>query len=163
VIAWVRRLRETGSVGPGKIGGHKPKAIAGEHPVAIAAQRERSENWNKGRRARTDGDHPRALPIYSRGTNRVRAGLRVDQWPMPRRDSGVVTYPGGGSTSCPLVGHLLDCWRITVFANSLRNLPIVFPMSNTGKNIRKIYCFISMITAFTAQSETLRDFIGVFG
>ena len=31
VIAWVRRLRETGSVQPGKMGGHKPKAIAGEH------------------------------------------------------------------------------------------------------------------------------------
>ena len=31
VIAWMRRLRETGSVRPGKMGGHKPKAIAGEH------------------------------------------------------------------------------------------------------------------------------------
>ncbi len=30
-INWVRRLRETGSVAPGKMGGHKPKAIAGEH------------------------------------------------------------------------------------------------------------------------------------
>jgi putative transposase len=30
-ITWVRRLRETGSVAPGKMGGHKPKAIAGEH------------------------------------------------------------------------------------------------------------------------------------
>src|SRR6266436_8538796 len=31
VINWVRRLRETGSVAPGKMGGYKPKAIAGEH------------------------------------------------------------------------------------------------------------------------------------
>jgi putative transposase len=31
VINWVRRSRETGSVLPGKIGGHRPKAIAGEH------------------------------------------------------------------------------------------------------------------------------------
>jgi putative transposase len=30
-ITWVRRLRETGSVAPGKMGGHKPKAIAGKH------------------------------------------------------------------------------------------------------------------------------------
>ena len=30
-INWVRRLRETGSVAPGQMGGHKPKAIAGEH------------------------------------------------------------------------------------------------------------------------------------
>jgi transposase len=30
-INWVRRSRETGSVAPGKMGGHKPKAIAGEN------------------------------------------------------------------------------------------------------------------------------------
>src|SRR5207244_10704791 len=29
-INWVRRLRETGSVAPGKMGGHKPKSIAGD-------------------------------------------------------------------------------------------------------------------------------------
>ena len=32
-IRWVGRARETGSVSPGKMGGHKPKAIAGEHRV----------------------------------------------------------------------------------------------------------------------------------
>jgi transposase len=32
-ISWVRRFRETGSVAPGKMGGHKPKAITGEHRV----------------------------------------------------------------------------------------------------------------------------------
>ena len=31
VIAWVRRFRETGSVAPGQMGGHLPKAIVGEH------------------------------------------------------------------------------------------------------------------------------------
>jgi putative transposase len=31
VIGWVRRLRETGSVAPGQMGGHKPKKIAGAH------------------------------------------------------------------------------------------------------------------------------------
>lgn len=30
-IGWVRRLRETGSIAPGKMGGHKPKTISGEH------------------------------------------------------------------------------------------------------------------------------------
>src|SRR5438128_8219236 len=35
VINWVRRLRETGSVAPGKMGGHKPKAIAGEHRIFL--------------------------------------------------------------------------------------------------------------------------------
>ena len=31
VINWVRRFRETGSVLPDKMGGHRPKAIAGQH------------------------------------------------------------------------------------------------------------------------------------
>jgi transposase len=32
-INWVRRLRATGNVAPGKMGGHKPKAISGEYRV----------------------------------------------------------------------------------------------------------------------------------
>ena len=31
VICWVQRVRRTGSAAPGKMGGYKPKAIAGEH------------------------------------------------------------------------------------------------------------------------------------
>jgi transposase len=30
-INWVRRVRETGSVAPGRMGGRRPKAIGGEH------------------------------------------------------------------------------------------------------------------------------------
>ena len=32
-IGWVRRQNETGSVTPGKMGGHRTKAISGEHRV----------------------------------------------------------------------------------------------------------------------------------
>jgi transposase len=32
-INWVKRKRETGSAAPGKMGGHKPKAISGAHRV----------------------------------------------------------------------------------------------------------------------------------
>jgi transposase len=32
-IIWVQRLRKTGSVAPGKMGGHRPKAIPGEHRI----------------------------------------------------------------------------------------------------------------------------------
>ena len=32
-IAWVRLFRKTGSVAPGKMGGHKPRAISGEYRV----------------------------------------------------------------------------------------------------------------------------------
>ena len=30
-INWVRRLRETGSIAPGQMGGHRPKKISGEY------------------------------------------------------------------------------------------------------------------------------------
>ena len=30
-IKWARRFRETGSVAPGQIGGHKPRILRGEH------------------------------------------------------------------------------------------------------------------------------------
>lgn len=36
VVNWVQRFQETGSVAPGQMGGHKPKAIAGEHHVFLA-------------------------------------------------------------------------------------------------------------------------------
>src|SRR6267154_401833 len=32
-INWVNRQRETGSVAPGQMGGHKPKAISGEYRI----------------------------------------------------------------------------------------------------------------------------------
>jgi putative transposase len=38
VINWVRRYRATGSVSPGQMGGHKPKAIRGEHHDWLAAR-----------------------------------------------------------------------------------------------------------------------------
>ena len=34
-INWVKRLDKTGSVAPGKMGGHKPKAISGEHRLWV--------------------------------------------------------------------------------------------------------------------------------
>ncbi len=41
-INWVRRFRETGSVAPGQMGGHKPKAIAGvDHDWLVERIRER--------------------------------------------------------------------------------------------------------------------------
>jgi putative transposase len=37
-INWVRRLRETGSVRPGQMGGHKPKSISGAHRTWLLAR-----------------------------------------------------------------------------------------------------------------------------
>ena len=38
VILWVRRFRESGSVAPAQMGGHKPKAIRGEHRTWLLAR-----------------------------------------------------------------------------------------------------------------------------
>ena len=35
-INWMKRVDETGSVAPGQMGGHKPKAISGEHAVWLS-------------------------------------------------------------------------------------------------------------------------------
>ena len=40
-IGWVKRQRETGSVAPGKMGGHRPKAISGEHRVWVLERTKR--------------------------------------------------------------------------------------------------------------------------
>ena len=40
-IGWVRRQNETGSVTPGKMGGHRTKAISGEHRVWVLERTKR--------------------------------------------------------------------------------------------------------------------------
>jgi transposase len=40
-IGWVRRQRETGSVSPGKMGGHRPKGISGEHRIWVLERTKR--------------------------------------------------------------------------------------------------------------------------
>ena len=35
-IGWMQRVEETGSVAPGQMGGHKPKAISGDHAVWLS-------------------------------------------------------------------------------------------------------------------------------
>jgi putative transposase len=43
VINWIRRRRETGSLRPGQMGGHKPRKISGDHRVWIVLRcRERA-------------------------------------------------------------------------------------------------------------------------
>ncbi len=43
VINWVRQLRTKGHIEPGQMGGHKPKAISGEHRIWLIS---RCENGN---------------------------------------------------------------------------------------------------------------------
>ena len=43
-IGWMKRVDETGSVAPGQMGGHKPKAISGEH-AAWLSQRIKTDDF----------------------------------------------------------------------------------------------------------------------
>jgi putative transposase len=48
VIAWVGRFLETGSVAPGQMGGHKPRAIRGEQEVWLLERIERGDFTLRG-------------------------------------------------------------------------------------------------------------------
>ena len=47
-INWVRRFRETGSVAPGQMGGHKPKKIRGEHRTWLLARTQEKDFTLRG-------------------------------------------------------------------------------------------------------------------
>ena len=48
VVKWAQRQRRTGSVAPGKMGGHKPKAIAGEHRIWLLRRTKEAEFTLRG-------------------------------------------------------------------------------------------------------------------
>lgn len=47
-INWVRRKKETGSVAPGQMGGHKPRSIRGEHEAWLLERIERDDFTLRG-------------------------------------------------------------------------------------------------------------------
>ena len=47
-INWVRRFRDTGSVAPGQMGGHKPKSISGEHRAWLVARTQENDFTLRG-------------------------------------------------------------------------------------------------------------------
>ena len=53
-INWVRRLRETGSVAPGKMGGHRSKLISGKHRTWLLQRIEDGEFTLRGLVAEVD-------------------------------------------------------------------------------------------------------------
>ena len=53
-IGWVRRLRQTGSVAPGKMGGHRPKAIQrGRRFTAQSLKADSAANGKNGKTVTT--------------------------------------------------------------------------------------------------------------
>src|SRR6266403_914230 len=58
VINWVRRFQEKGSVAPGQMGGHKPKAIVGEHHAFLV----QADQGTRVHPTRAGGRNRRARP-----------------------------------------------------------------------------------------------------
>ena len=109
-IDWVRRLRETGSVAPGQMGGHKPKTIS-RRASRLAAGALPGEGLHPARAGRRAG---RARP-----EGRLSLGLGV----RPRREaelqkkrwspaSGIVptSRAGGRSGQSIRTGSILSAW-----------------------------------------------------
>jgi putative transposase len=48
VVNWVRRFRDKGHVEPGQMGGHKPRAISGEHEVWLVKRCRQGEFTLRG-------------------------------------------------------------------------------------------------------------------
>ena len=47
-INWARRKKETGSLAPGQMGGHKPRSIRGEHEVWLLERIQRGDYTLRG-------------------------------------------------------------------------------------------------------------------
>ena len=79
VVKWAQRFRGTGRVAPGKTGGHRPRAIAGEH-----------EAWLRARIGR-DGFTLRGLVVEL-----AERGLKVDyrtMWRFVHRERLIAKVP----------------------------------------------------------------------
>jgi len=47
-IGWMQRVEQTGSVSPGRMGGHKPKTISGEHAVWLSQRLKKGDFTLRG-------------------------------------------------------------------------------------------------------------------
>ena len=63
-IGWMQRVEETGSVAPGQMGGHKPKAISGDHAVWLLQRIKDGDFTIRGLVAELAGARPEGrLPL----------------------------------------------------------------------------------------------------
>jgi putative transposase len=99
VILWVRRWRETGSVAPGQMGGHKPKAIAGEYRSWLL-ERIKSDFTLRGLVAELAG---RGLKVDYRS---VWEFVHAEKLSFKKNRSGWRARPSGRSAAAGTVGKV---------------------------------------------------------
>ena len=109
VITWVRRFRETGSMAPGKMGGYKPKAIAGEHRIFPLER-------TRGRAAiRSAGAKLLLLPKYSPDLNPIEQVFAKLKHLL--RKSAARTF----EAICTAIGRHLEAFTPQECANYFKN------------------------------------------
>ena len=87
VVKWSLRLRATGAVAPGKVGGHRPRRIVGEH-----------EAWLRERASRGD------FTLRGLVAELAERGLKVDyrtMWSFIRREGLSFKKKRGGQRAGP--------------------------------------------------------------
>ena len=96
-IGWMRRVEETGSVEPGQMGGHKPKAISGEHAVWLSQRIRDGDFTIRGLVAELGGARPEGRLPLGVGLRACReAQLQKKAW---RLASAIVPTWRGGAPS----------------------------------------------------------------
>src|SRR5215470_11678038 len=114
-IGWMQRVEETGSVEPGQMGGHKPKAVSGDHAVWLSQRIRDGDFTIRGLVAELSG---RGLKVdyhsvwdFVHSEVSIRRGFQLPTFPAapisapssisvslesPRQ---MTTFPGGGSAA----------------------------------------------------------------
>ena len=95
-INWVRRARETGSVAPARMGGHKPKSITGAHREWLLARMAEGTFTLRGLTAELAA---RGLKVDYRT---VWAFVHAERLSFDRRDGGWRSRPARRRAPAPL-------------------------------------------------------------
>ena len=109
-IVWVRRFRETGSVAPGQMGGHKPKAISGEHRDLVAGAHQGkglhlARAGGRARRARAEGRLPVGVGV------RPRREAELQKKASSPANAIVLTSPAGARNGRSIrAASILSAW-----------------------------------------------------
>jgi len=121
-IVWVRRLRETGSVAPGQMGGHKPKAISGEYRAWLLERTKARDFTLRGLVAELAErglkvDYRAVWNFVHADRPDVASGLQDETWTRPNMTT-LRGWPCGLrlQTKAPH-GH----WKTTTFLAALRH------------------------------------------
>ncbi len=80
-IGWMQRIEDTGSVAPGQMGGHKPKAVSGDHAVWLSQRIKNGDSTIRGLVAELAGRGPEGRLPFGVGLRACReAQLQKKAW-----------------------------------------------------------------------------------